>query len=125
MKQFLFLALLVGAATSIADDAKNEWHNTTLTDETIKQIQHAQYNYKQCVSEEMQKQGYAKIEIRSATDAIIKRCEAVLGGMRKVYIDAGVPKVIADRQLKSMRIAVTRRLLKELMYQEAARASGQ
>lgn len=124
MKQFLFIALLVSVATSFADDAKNEWHNTILKEETIKQIQHAQFNYKSCVTKEMQKQGYVKIESRSATDAIMKRCESVLGGMRKAYTDAGVPKVIADRHLKKMRTQVTRRLLKELMYQEAVRAAG-
>ena len=124
MKQFLFLALLISAASCFADDAKNEWHNTKLNEKTIKQIQHAQFNYKKCVTEEMQKQDYAKIESRIATDAIIKRCEAVLGGMRKVYIDVGVPEVMADRHLKKMRIQVTRRVLQELMYQEAARAAG-
>lgn len=124
MKQFLFLALLVGVTSAFADDAKNEWHNTTLNEETIKQIQHAQFNYKQCVIEEMQKQGYAKIDSRNATNAIIKRCEAVLAGMRQVYLDAEVPAVIADRHLKKMRIDVTRRVLKELMFAEAARAAG-
>ncbi len=124
MKQILLLALLISAAVSFADDAKNEWHNTILTDETIKQVQQAQFNYKKCVATEMQKQSYAKIESRSATGAIIKQCEDVLAGMRKVYTDAGVPEVIADRHLKKMRIQMTRRLLKELMYQEAARAAG-
>ncbi len=122
MKQIIFLALLLGTASSWSDDAKNEWHNTVLTDDTIKQIQQEQFKYKQCVTKEMQKKGYAKIETRSATGAIIKQCERYLGGMRKVYTDAGVPKVVADRHLKKMRIQVTRRLLKELMYQEAARA---
>ncbi|WP_031432213.1 hypothetical protein [Methylomarinum vadi] len=126
MKKFLFFALLVGATSAFADDAKNEWHNTTLSEETIKHIQHAQYNYKQCVIEEMQKEGYAKIDSRNATGAIIKRCEAVLSGMRQVYLDAGVPEIIADRHMKKMRIDTTRRVLKQLMFAEAARvAAGQ
>lgn len=124
MKKFLFLALLVGATSAFADDAKNEWHNTTLSEETIKQIQHAQFNYKQCVTEEMQKQGYAKIDIRNATEAIIKRCEAVLAGMRQVYLDAGVPEIIAGRHMKKMRTDVSRRVLKQLMFAEAARAAA-
>ena len=73
----------------------------------------------------MQKKGYAKIESRSATDAIIKQCENVLSQMRQVYIDAEVPGVIADRHLKKMRISITRRVLKQLMFAEAARLSGQ
>ncbi|WP_349432710.1 hypothetical protein Q9L42_010040 [Methylomarinum sp. Ch1-1] len=124
MKQFLGLVLMIGAVSVFADDAKNEWRNTSLSDQTIKQIQHAQFNYKQCIAEEMQKKGYAKIESRNATEAIVKRCEAVLAGMRKVYLDAEVPGVIADRHLKKMRIQMMRRVLKQLMFAEAARAAG-
>lgn len=120
---FLSLLLLV-SPLAIADDAKNEWHNTTLSDEVIKQIQHAQYIYKQCVTEEMQKKDYAKLDSRTATDAIIKRCEKVLSGMRTVYLDAKVPEVIADRHLRHLRIQVTRRLMQDLMFAEAARAAG-
>lgn len=124
MRQILLIALMLGATSAFANDPKNEWHNTTLSDETIKQIQHAQFNYKQCVSEEMQKTEYAKLDSRKATDAIIKRCENVLAGMRKVYVDAGVPGEIADRHLKKMRFDITRRVLKEMMFAEAARAAG-
>jgi len=55
MKKILFLTVLLSAATAFADDAKNEWHNTTLSDATIKKIQDAKYQYKKCVSDEMQK----------------------------------------------------------------------
>jgi hypothetical protein len=73
---------------------------------------------------EMQKKGYLKIESRTATDAIIKQCENVLSDMRQVYLDAKVPSVIADRQLKKMRITITRRVLKQLMFAEAANRAG-
>jgi len=65
-----------------------------------------------------------KIESRSATDAIIKQCEKVLSNMRKVYLDAEVPAVIADRHLKKMRITITRRVLKQLMFAEAMNKAG-
>ena len=125
MKHILFLVILVSSSFAYAADAKNEWHATSLSDETIKKVQHAQYNYKKCVTDEMQKKGYLKIESRSATNAIIKQCEDVLSQMRQVYIDAKVPEVIADRHLKKMRTDITRRVLKQLMFAEAARASGQ
>ncbi|MCK5192051.1 MAG: hypothetical protein KAI44_03950 [Methylococcales bacterium] len=125
MKQVLFLVLLVSSSLVYANDPKNEWHQTTLSEATIKKIQQAQFQYKKCVADEMQKKGYAKIESRSATDAIIKQCENVLSQMRQVYIDAEVPGVIADRHLKKMRISITRRVLKQLMFAEAARLSGQ
>jgi hypothetical protein len=47
-----------------------------------------------------------------------------LAEIRKVYTDAEVPGVVADRHLKKMRIQVTRNLLQELMYAEAAKKSG-
>jgi hypothetical protein len=125
MKHILFLVVLVSSSLTYAADAKNEWHATSLSEETIKNIQHAQFNYKKCITDEMQKKGYLKIESRSATDAIIKQCEDVLSQMRKVYIDAEVPGVIADRHLKKMRTDITRRVLKQLMFAEAARAAGQ
>ena len=125
MKHILFLVILVSSSLAYATDAKNEWHATSLSEETIKKVQHAQYNYKKCVTDEMQKKGYLKIESRSATDAIIKQCEDVLSKMRQVYIDAKVPEVITDRHLKKMRTDITRRVLKQLMFAEAARASGQ
>ena len=125
MKHILLLALLVSSTLIYAKDTKNEWNATSLTEETIKKIQQSQFQYKKCVMTEMQKKGYLKIESRSATDAIIKQCENVLSQMRTVYTDVKVPGVIADRHLKKMRISITRRVLKQLMFAEAARAAGQ
>ncbi|MCK5831730.1 MAG: hypothetical protein KAH20_15655 [Methylococcales bacterium] len=125
MKHVLLLALLLSSTLIYAKDAKEEWDGTSLTEETIKKIQQSQYQYKKCVMTEMQKKGYAKIESRSATDAIIKQCENVLSKMRIVYTDVKVPGVIADRHLKKMRIDITRRVLKQLMFAEAARSAGQ
>lgn len=124
MKQALFLILLLGSNFLFANDAKNEWHKTSLTDVTIKKIQQAQFDYKKCVMTEMQKKGYLKIESRLATDAIIKQCENVLSNIRQVYLDADVPSVIADRHLKKMRITITRRVLKQLMFAEAMNKAG-
>ena len=128
MKHFLFLALLIGSnlcyAEEVKKETKNEWSATSLTDEIIKNIQRSQFEYKKCVTDEMQKKGYLKIDSRNATDAIIKQCEKVLANMRQVYLDAKVPSVIADRHLKKMRIDITRRVLKQLMFAEAANRTG-
>ena len=125
MKYSLIAVLLLAANLAFAEDAaKNEWNETVLKEDTIKAIQQAQFNYKKCVIEEMKKPNHASLESRHATDAIIKQCEPVLAEMRKVYADAGVPGVIADRHLKKLRIQVTRNLLQELMYIEAAKKSG-
>jgi hypothetical protein len=125
MKKLLFLMLLLSATTVYANDPKNEWHNTELSEATIKKIQEAQFQYKKCVAEEMQKPAYREIDTRKATDLVIKQCEPVLAKMRDVYLGEKVPGVIADRHLKQMRLRVTRTLLQELMFSEAARKSGQ
>ncbi|MBS4052747.1 hypothetical protein [Methylomonas rivi] len=117
--------LLVGKLAFAEEAAKDEWNETTLKEETIQKIQQAQYTYKKCVVDTMQKPDFAKLESRNATDAIIKLCEPTLADMRKVYTDAEVPGVIADRHLKKLRIQVTRNLLQELMYAEAAKKAGQ
>jgi len=125
MKKIFFLALLLSTIAAFADDAKNEWHNTTLSDATIKKIQDAKYQYKKCVAEEMQKPANQEMDSRQATDAIIKQCEPLLAKMREVYLAEKVPEVIADRHLKQMRLQTTRSALQGMMFSEAARKSGQ
>jgi len=124
MKHVLTLAFLVISSLASANDAKNDWHATSLTTATIQKIQQSQYQYKKCVTTEMQKKGYFKIDTRNATEAIIKQCEPVLAKMRQVYLDEKVPGIIADRHLKKMRIDITRRVLKQMMFIEAARKAG-
>jgi hypothetical protein len=124
MKNILFLSLLLSTGTAFSDDAKNEWHNTTLSDATIEKIQVAKYEYKKCVGGEMQKSAYQGQDSRQATDAIMKQCEAILANMREVYADAKVPEVIADRHLKQMRIQTTREALQGMMFSQASRKAG-
>ncbi|MEY3758959.1 MAG: hypothetical protein RIR39_450 [Pseudomonadota bacterium] len=124
MKNILFLSLLLSAGTAFSDDAKNEWHNTTLSDATIEKIQAAKYEYKKCVGGEMQKSVYQGQDSRKATDAIMKQCETILSKMREVYTEAEVPGVIADRHLKQMRLQTTREALQGMMFSEASRKAG-
>ena len=125
MKKILFLTLLLAATTAFAEGAKDEWQNTTLSDATIKKIQDAGYQYKKCVSDEMQKPTHKEQESRNATEAIMKQCESVLSQMREVYLAEKVPGTIADRHLRQMRMKTTRSVLQEMMFREAARKSGQ
>lgn len=124
MKRLFLLILLVSPVIHAAD-VEPDWNDSSLSDTVIQAIQNAQYGYKKCVSDTMQKPDYATLESRRATDAVIKDCEPVLADMRKVYTDAQVPGAIADRHLKTMRIQVTRKVLQELMYREAAKQAGQ
>ncbi|MDD1605378.1 MAG: hypothetical protein LUO95_04260 [Methylococcaceae bacterium] len=125
MKKSLCLAALLLATNSYAENTKNEWQNTTISEATIAKIQAAKYEYKKCVSDEMQKPVYSSQESRAATETIIKQCEPVLTKMRDVYLAEKVPEVIADRHLKQMRLQTTRDALQNMMYAEAARASSQ
>lgn len=125
MKYVLIATLLIVSRLAVAEESpKEEWNETTLSEATIQKIQQAQFTYKKCVSDVMQKPEFAKLESRQATDAVIKQCEPTLAEMRKVYTDVQVPGEIADRHLKKLRIQVTRNVLQELMYAEAARKSG-
>jgi hypothetical protein len=125
MNKLLFAAVLLFNTTAFADDAKNEWHNTSISDATIAKIQTAKFDYKKCVSDEMQKGGYLKMDTRNATDAIMKQCETVLGKIREVYLAEKIPGSVADRHLKQMRLETTRKVLQNLMFSEAARTAGQ
>lgn len=125
MKQVIFLSLLLLSASAYAEESKDEWQNTTLSEETMKKIQEARYQYKRCVGDEMQKPEYQTKESRVSTEAIIKHCEPGLAKMREIYIAEKVPEVIADRHLKQMRIQTTRTALQGMMFSEAARKSSQ
>ncbi len=124
MKKILCLVALLAATNIYAEASKDDWQNTTISEATIEKIQAAKYDYKKCVSDEMQKTDYAKQESRAATEVIIKQCETVLSKMREIYTDEKVPEVIADRHLKQMRLQTTRDVLQNMMYAEAARAAG-
>ena len=124
MKKIFFASLLLFAGIVFADDAKNEWHNTVLTDATIEKVQAAKFEYKKCVGEEMQKSSYQDQDSRKATDAIMKQCEPILAKMRLVYTDAKVPEVISDRHLKQIRMQTTREALQGMMFSEASRKAG-
>lgn len=125
MKKIFFLTALLLTVTAFAEDSKSEWQNTSLSDGTIKKIQESQYQYKKCVSAEMQKSANQELESRKATEAIMKQCESVLSQMRDVYLAEKVPEIIADRHLKQMRMQTTRNVLQGMMFAEAARKSGQ
>lgn len=126
MKKILFLlALMLVSFGAGADDAKNEWHNTVLSEATIGEINQASYKYKKCVSDEMQKPAYALMDTRLATDTITRMCEPVLGKMRDIYLAQKIPGSVADRHLKQLRLTVTRNVLQNMMFAEAARKSGQ
>jgi hypothetical protein len=125
MKKIFFLTILLSSVVAFADDAKNEWQNTSLSDATIKKIQEGQYQYKKCVSAEMQKPSNQGGDSRRATDAIMKQCESVLSQMREIYLAEKVPEIIADRHLKQMRMQTTRNVLQGMIFAEATRKSGQ
>lgn len=129
MRPVFFFILFLSSSWTFAEGtnaavSKEEWQETTLSDEVIHKIQAAQFSYKKCAADEMHKPENVKLEIRNATDVIIKRCEPALSETRKVYIDAQVPHIVADRQLKKLRIQVTRNVLQELMYSEAAKKAA-
>ncbi|MGR8981126.1 MAG: hypothetical protein ACU84H_13675 [Gammaproteobacteria bacterium] len=125
MKKLFFPAILLFSSVAFADDPRNEWHNTTLTEATIKKVQESRFQYKKCVAAEMQKTKYAEQDSRRAAELIVKECEPALAKMRAVYIDEKVPEVIADRHLKQLRLQTTRSVIQSMMFAEAARQAGQ
>ena len=125
MKQILFSLLMLASAAAMANDPGNEWHNTTLSDATIKRIQQAKYQYNKCIVDEMRKTAHLKRDIRNATEAIVKQCENLLGDIRKVYLEEKVPEVIIKRHLRQIRIQTTRNVLRQKMFAEAARKAAQ
>jgi len=117
----LSITTLNAAPTANKDHA---WNGSSLSDDVIKQVQSAKFDYKQCVYTEAQKTGYMKIDTRVATDAIMKQCEPSLSKVRAIFIKAGVPAIPTDRFLRKTRTDLTRSILKSLMFAEASRKAG-
>jgi len=115
---------IIQQAAKTPSPSVKEWNGSTLSEATIKKIQEDKYNYKQCVYQEAQKQGYQKFDSRVATDAVIKQCEPALAKIRKTFSSEGVPEVIIDRFLKKTRVDMTRKILQSLMFAEASRKAG-
>lgn len=125
MKKLVLLPLLLISMACFAQEkTADEWENTTISDATIKKIQEAKYIHKQCIATEMQKESYQKQDSKTATEAIVKQCEPVLGKIREVYLAEKVPAVIADRHLKQIRIQTTRSVLQNMIFNEAAKAAA-
>lgn len=124
MKSLFSFLLLFASCAVLADDPKNEWHNTTLSDATIKKIQQSRFEYKQCVEKEMMKPGYQSEDVRTGAEKIVKQCEPVLAKMRDVYLAEKVPEVIIARHTKKMRLETTRKVIENLMFSAAAREAG-
>jgi hypothetical protein len=125
MKPFLFLVLLTSSFAAAANDPKNEWHNTTLSDDTIKKIQEVRFEYKKCVDTEIQKPEYQSADVRTGAEKVVKQCEPLLAKMHDVYAAEKVPDVIIGRHMKQLRMQTTRTVIQNLMFAAAAREAGQ
>lgn len=124
MKTFFLLLGLFFSIAAAAEQAVEEWQNTTLSDATIKKIQESRYEYKKCVGNQIQKPDYLKMDTRKATEEITKQCEPTLSKIREVYLAEKLPGTIADRHLRQIRTQTTRKVLQNLMYEQASRSAG-
>lgn len=125
LTSLILLSASIGSWSIAAEKTGDEWQATALSDATIKKVQEGIYEHKKCISEQMKKPDYAKMDSRNATDAIIKQCEPALSKIRETYLADKVPATVADRHLKQIRIQVTRKALQGMMFSEAARKAGQ
>lgn len=125
MKAFFLIPLLMLALPlTAAENNKDQWQPTTLSEDTIKKVQQAKYKYMQCITAEVQKETYIKMDTRAATDKVIKKCEPSLANIRSVFLAEKVPSNIADRYLKMTRTQTARKVLEQFMYADAARKMG-
>lgn len=124
MKIFFLLLGLLFSIIAVAEQPTDEWQNTTLSDATIKKIQESRFEYKKCVGSQIQKPDYLKMDTRKATEEITKECEPTLAKIREVYLAEKLPGTIADRHLRQIRTQTTRKVLQNLMYEQASRSAG-
>jgi uncharacterized damage-inducible protein DinB len=120
MNKFLFFLLLATSLQlSAADNPDLQWKSTSLNEATIKHIQQAKFQYMTCITKEITKKEYVKIDTRAATDKILKQCEPSLGEVKKVFAEEKVPDNITQRYLKSTRTQTARKVLEHMIISAA------
>lgn len=124
MKIFFGLLAFAFVLPVFAEDSSTAWESSTISEATIGKVQATKKEYHKCVSEQMQKPNYTDMDSRKATEEIMKSCESVLGKMREIYTNDKVPGEIADRHLRQIRIQTTRNALQGMIFQQAAKQSG-
>jgi hypothetical protein len=125
MTKIIFIfSLLIPLYAHAVDHPAEKWQPTTLSDSSIKKIQTAKHQYNQCISEEITQLSTQSIDVRDATNQIIKNCESKLSIIRKTFLAENVSTFLADRYLKMSRSQTTRKTLKHLMFLDAAQKMG-
>ncbi len=120
-KYLLLIFFAVSLQALAADKSGEEWQATTLTDETIANIQKSKYKYMTCITNEVKKRLKVKMDTRKLTDEILKQCEKSLANVRETFIKEKVPEKSADRYMKMTRTQTARKVLKEMMLIAASR----
>lgn len=120
-KYLLSVLLLISFSTLAAEKSNDEWQATSLSDETIANIQKSKYQYLTCITNEVKKRIKVKMDSRRATDHILKACEKSLANVRETFIKEKVPEKSADRYMKMTRTKTARKVLKEMMLIAASR----
>ena len=120
MKKFLLLVLFISSMPTLAADAqKDEWQASTLSDSTIANIQKSKHDYLICITKEVNKRLKVKMDIRAATDLILKECEKSLTNIGTTFQKEKIPNKTADRYLKLTRTQTARKVLQEMQYAAA------
>jgi hypothetical protein len=122
MRKFLLLVFCaISFQVLAAGKSEDEWQATTLSDETIANIQKSKYQYLTCITNEVKKRTKVKMDTRKLTDEILKACEKSLADVRETFIKEKVPEKSADRYMKMTRTQTARKVLKEMMLIAASR----
>lgn len=120
-KLVLIISLIMPLYAYAVDSPSDEWQPTTLSDTSIKKIQTAKHQYNQCISKEITTLTIGSLDVRDATNHILKNCEEQLSIIRQTFLAENVSTLLADRYLKMSRTQTTRKTLKHLMFLEAAK----
>ncbi len=123
-KLILIISLIMPLFAYAIDSPSDEWQPTTLSDTAIKKIQTAKHQYNQCISKEIASLTIGSLDVRDATNHILKDCETQLSIIRQTFLAENVSTLLADRYLKMSRTQTTRKTLKHLMFLEAAKKMG-
>jgi hypothetical protein len=99
-----------------------EWHPSTLSEQTIAKANAAVLDYRKCLGEETKAKAEERGDPREIANTILKNCENRLMAIKTAFDAENVPAVISARYLRKTRSQGAQSVLRTVMGIHAERA---
>ncbi len=108
--------------TAPSTQIDQEWHPSTLSEQTIAKANAAVTDYRKCLGEEIKARAEDRADPREIANSILKNCENRLPAIKSAFDAENVPAAISERYLRKTRSQGAQSVLRTVMGVHAERA---